>query len=64
MECVSSTMLPSYLVANTHQSLRTARHVNIVKITKVGHPWFNTFSSLSDPRKTVTVLESPPPLKG
>lgn len=37
-------------------------HVNTVKITKVGHLWFNTFPSLSDSRRTVNVLKSHLPL--
>lgn len=45
MENVSSTMLPSPQPIDIKAS---EVHVNIVKITKVGHLWFNTFSSLSE----------------
>lgn len=59
MEYVSSTMLPSPQPIDIKVS---EVHVNIVKITKVGHLWFNDFPSLSESRRTVNVLKSHLPL--
>lgn len=67
MDYVFRTKLPTYqFTANIHQSLQTPGHVSVVNIAKLGHLRFNTFSPLSDPRRTVNnVLKKHyPSLKG